>query len=73
MKSKMTKAELDATRHKYQMPNDVYFYMPDDFERVDWPLMGMIAIHEGWMDVGLQFPLHPAILHLPLGALPLLR
>lgn len=60
----MTMAELDAAHYKYQMPNDVYFYKPDDFLRADHPPVGMITVHEALMDVGLLFPPHPAISHL---------
>lgn len=60
----VTEAKLEATQFEYQVPNDVYFYIPDDFKKADQPPTDMIAIHQGAMDAGLRFPLHPAILHL---------
>lgn len=46
------------------MPNDVYFYQPEDFERTDQSPEGMVVVYEASMDIGLHFPLHPAISHL---------
>lgn len=60
----MTVAELDVAHFVFEMPNDVYFYRLDDFERAYQPPEGMIVVHEALMNVDLHFPLHPAISHL---------
>lgn len=60
----MTEAELDVAHFKYEKPNNVYFYRPEDFEKADQYPEGMVIVHETSMDVGLRFPLHSIISHL---------
>lgn len=63
-KTRMTEVEFDVASTKYEMPINVYYYMPEYYERIDQPTEGMVAIYEVLMDAGLRFPLHPTIFHL---------
>lgn len=50
--------------HKFKVPHNVHFYVPQDDERADQPPPRMIAINEYVLEVGLRFPLQSAISHL---------